>query len=115
MGLEPSRTDGSHGTRRAARVRSQIHRGEKFLSAERNLRVCHGLAREACRTGRARAGVGLRIEMQSDNKNARPRVVVTTSWDDDAVSGLDIAQLLGERRLPGTFYVPTGQLGEASR
>jgi peptidoglycan/xylan/chitin deacetylase (PgdA/CDA1 family) len=53
--------------------------------------------------------------MQSDSKNARPRVVVTTSWDDDASSGLDIAHLLGERRLPGTFYVPTGQLGEVSR
>lgn len=53
--------------------------------------------------------------MQSDNKNARPRVVVTTSWDDDASSGLDIAHLLGERGLPGTFYVPTGQLGETSR
>jgi peptidoglycan/xylan/chitin deacetylase (PgdA/CDA1 family) len=53
--------------------------------------------------------------MQSDKTNSRPRVVVTTSWDDDASSGLDIAHLLGERGLPGTFYVPTGQLGEVSR
>jgi peptidoglycan/xylan/chitin deacetylase (PgdA/CDA1 family) len=53
--------------------------------------------------------------MPSSKKNAGPRVVVTTSWDDDAASGLDIAHLLGERGLPGTFYVPTGQLGETSR
>jgi peptidoglycan-N-acetylglucosamine deacetylase len=46
---------------------------------------------------------------------APPRVIVTTSWDDDAVSGLRIAELLGERGLSGTFYVPTGQLGEVSK
>lgn len=40
---------------------------------------------------------------------------MTTSWDDDAASGLRIADLLGNRGLPGTFYVPTGQLGESSR
>jgi peptidoglycan/xylan/chitin deacetylase (PgdA/CDA1 family) len=46
---------------------------------------------------------------------APARVIVTTSWDDDAVSGLRIAELLGERGLSGTFYVPTGQLGESSK
>ncbi|MBZ5679773.1 MAG: polysaccharide deacetylase family protein [Acidobacteriia bacterium] len=45
----------------------------------------------------------------------RPRVVVTTSWDDDAASGMRVAELLGERGLRGTFYVPTGQLNGGSR
>jgi peptidoglycan/xylan/chitin deacetylase (PgdA/CDA1 family) len=46
---------------------------------------------------------------------APPRVVVTTSWDDDAASGLRVSELLGERGLRGTFYVPTGQLSGGSR
>lgn len=45
----------------------------------------------------------------------RPRVVVTTSWDDDAVSGMRVAELLGEKKMRGTFYVPTGQLDGGSR
>ena len=45
----------------------------------------------------------------------RPRVVVTTSWDDDAASGMRVAELLGERGLRGTFYVSTGQLNGGSR
>ena len=44
----------------------------------------------------------------------RPRVVVTTSWDDDAVSGMRVAELLGEKKMRGTFYVPTSQLGGVS-
>jgi peptidoglycan-N-acetylglucosamine deacetylase len=57
------------------------------------------------------------ITSSNQNKpvSTSPRVIVTTSWDDDASSGLDMAHLLGERGLPGTFYVPTGQLGEPSR
>ena len=41
-------------------------------------------------------------------------MIVTTSWDDDYASGLKIAALLSARGLPGTFYVPTSRLGEAS-
>jgi peptidoglycan/xylan/chitin deacetylase (PgdA/CDA1 family) len=43
---------------------------------------------------------------------ARPRVLVTTSWDDDAVSGLRVAELLAARGLRGTFYTPTARLGQ---
>jgi len=46
---------------------------------------------------------------------ARARVIVTTSWDDDAASGLKVAELLGSRAMPGTFFVPTGELGEAGK
>jgi peptidoglycan-N-acetylglucosamine deacetylase len=46
---------------------------------------------------------------------SRSRVVVTTSWDDDSVSGMRVAELLGEKKMRGTFYVPTGQLGGESR
>src|SRR4249919_3005763 len=45
---------------------------------------------------------------------SRPRVVVTTSWDDDSVSGMRVAELLGEKKMRGTFYVPTGQLDGGS-
>ena len=45
---------------------------------------------------------------------AMPRVLVTTSWDDDDRSGLNVAELLSANRLPGTFYVPTGRLGRKS-
>lgn len=41
----------------------------------------------------------------------KPHAIVTTSWDDDARSGLKIAELLSAYRLPGTFYIPTGKLG----
>jgi peptidoglycan-N-acetylglucosamine deacetylase len=44
-----------------------------------------------------------------------PRVVVTTSWDDDDASGMRVAELLGKRGIQGTFYVPTGQLNGGSR
>src|SRR6266700_3965756 len=44
----------------------------------------------------------------------RPRVVVTTSWDDAAVSGMRVAELLGEKGMRGTFYVPTGELDRGS-
>jgi peptidoglycan-N-acetylglucosamine deacetylase len=49
-----------------------------------------------------------------DGKSAS-RVVVTTSWDDDAASGMRVADLLVEKGVRGTFYVPTGQLEGASR
>ena len=42
------------------------------------------------------------------------RAVVTTSWDDDHSSSLQVAELLSAAKLPGTFYVPTGRLGEGS-
>src|ERR1700722_7677547 len=43
-----------------------------------------------------------------------PRVFVTTSWDDEERSGLKVAELLSRSRLPGTFYVPTGKLGQGT-
>jgi peptidoglycan/xylan/chitin deacetylase (PgdA/CDA1 family) len=46
---------------------------------------------------------------------SQARVVVTTSWDDDAVSGMRVAELLGEKGMRGTFYVPTGELDRGSR
>jgi peptidoglycan/xylan/chitin deacetylase (PgdA/CDA1 family) len=45
---------------------------------------------------------------------SQARVVVTTSWDDDAVSGMRVAELLGEKGMRGTFYVPTGELDRGS-
>jgi peptidoglycan/xylan/chitin deacetylase (PgdA/CDA1 family) len=42
------------------------------------------------------------------------RVIVTTSWDDDDRSGLKLAEVLNSKGIPGTFYVPTGRLGEKS-
>ena len=45
---------------------------------------------------------------------AGARVIVTTSWDDEDRSGLKVAELLARYGLPGTFYVPTGRLGEQS-
>jgi len=45
---------------------------------------------------------------------SRPRVVVTTSWDDAAASGMRVAELLGEKGMRGTFYVPTGELNGGS-
>ncbi len=41
-----------------------------------------------------------------------PRVIVTTSWDDAAASGIRVAALLAEHAVQGTFYVPTGELGK---
>jgi peptidoglycan/xylan/chitin deacetylase (PgdA/CDA1 family) len=40
-----------------------------------------------------------------------PRVFVTTSWDDEDRSGLRVADMLNRHGLRGTFYVPTGRLG----
>lgn len=34
------------------------------------------------------------------------RTIVTTSWDDGAQFDLRVAEILAERRLPGTFYIP---------
>jgi peptidoglycan-N-acetylglucosamine deacetylase len=45
---------------------------------------------------------------------SQARVTVTTSWDDEAASGLRVAELLAARGLPGTFYVPTAKLGTQS-
>lgn len=42
------------------------------------------------------------------------RVFVTTSWDDDDRTGLKVAELLTKLGLRGTFYVPTGRLGQDS-
>ncbi len=41
-------------------------------------------------------------------------MVVTSSWDDGDCCDLKLAELLGSRGLPGTFYVTTGALGKAS-
>jgi len=54
------------------------------------------------------------IKPSEDGKTAA-RVVVTTSWDDDAASGMRVEDLLGEKGIRGTFYVPTGQLDGACR
>jgi peptidoglycan/xylan/chitin deacetylase (PgdA/CDA1 family) len=43
-----------------------------------------------------------------------PNVFVTTSWDDEARSGLKVAELLSRNQLRGTFYVPTARLGQDS-
>jgi peptidoglycan-N-acetylglucosamine deacetylase len=43
-----------------------------------------------------------------------PNAFVTTSWDDEARSGLKVAELLSRNQLRGTFYVPTGCLGQDS-
>lgn len=48
------------------------------------------------------------------NSNSAKTVVVTTSWDDGDLHDLKLAELLASRKLPGTFYVPTGSLGKAS-
>lgn len=57
------------------------------------------------------------MNVSATNREAvrgRPRVLVTTSWDDDAASGMRVAELLGEKRMRGTFYVPTGELNGGS-
>ena len=43
-----------------------------------------------------------------------PRVFVTTSWDDEDRSGLKVAELVSRLGLRGTFYVPTGRLGQGA-
>src|SRR5215831_13651803 len=48
----------------------------------------------------------------SKSTSTAPRVVVTTSWDDDDRSGLKLAEVLNSKGIPGTFYVPTGRLGD---
>lgn len=50
----------------------------------------------------------------SPNAPRIPRIVVTTSWDDDDRSGLRLAQLLQAHGIAGTFYVPTGNLGQGN-
>jgi peptidoglycan/xylan/chitin deacetylase (PgdA/CDA1 family) len=42
---------------------------------------------------------------------SKPRVIVTTSWDDEHTSNLRLAELLRSVNLPATFYVPTASLG----
>jgi peptidoglycan/xylan/chitin deacetylase (PgdA/CDA1 family) len=48
------------------------------------------------------------------NRSSSKRVIVTTSWDDDDRSSLKLAEILNSKAIPGTFYVPTGRLGEKS-
>jgi peptidoglycan/xylan/chitin deacetylase (PgdA/CDA1 family) len=48
------------------------------------------------------------------NSSSAKAVVVTTSWDDGDRNDLKLAELLASRKLPGTFYVPTGTLGKPS-
>src|SRR5205823_1335313 len=50
----------------------------------------------------------------NSKSSSEKTVVVTTSWDDGDRQDLRLAELLGSRKLPGTFYVPTGTLGKAS-
>jgi|SRR5581483_1095112 len=42
------------------------------------------------------------------------KVFVTTSWDDDHGSDLQLAEMLSAYGIRGTFYVPTGKLGTGS-
>jgi peptidoglycan-N-acetylglucosamine deacetylase len=44
----------------------------------------------------------------------RKAVIVTTSWDDGDRCDLKLAELLADRGLPATFYVPTGSLAQGS-
>jgi len=53
--------------------------------------------------------------MVLEHNISRPNVIVTTSWDDDDNAGLQLAERLNAHSLPGTFYVPTGQLGQPGR
>ncbi len=39
---------------------------------------------------------------------------MTTSWDDEDRNGLRVAELMSRNGLRGTFYVPTGRLGQTS-
>ena len=49
------------------------------------------------------------------NPSSRTKtVVVTTSWDDGDRCDLRLAELLADRGIRGTFYVPTGNLGSGS-
>src|SRR5438876_7568263 len=51
--------------------------------------------------------MGAGRELKTKISTARPTMrLVTTSWDDGDRADLKVAQLLGERGLPGTFYVP---------
>jgi peptidoglycan-N-acetylglucosamine deacetylase len=45
---------------------------------------------------------------------AKKTVIVTTSWDDGHRDDLKVAELLSARKLPGTFYVTSGSLGDSS-
>ncbi len=49
------------------------------------------------------------------SSSGRPRVVVTTSWDDDDQVGMKVADILSSYDLQGTFFVPTYRLGERNR
>lgn len=52
----------------------------------------------------------------SDVGAVKPKmVVVTTSWDDGHCNDLKVAELLSLRKLPGTFYVTSGSLGNSSK
>ncbi len=50
----------------------------------------------------------------SQTSSSFPRVVVTTSWDDEDRTGLKLAELLQAHGIRGTFYVPTGRLGQGN-
>lgn len=52
---------------------------------------------------------------QNGGSAAKKTVIVTTSWDDGHCDDLRVAELLAARKLPGTFYVTSGGLGESSR
>lgn len=52
---------------------------------------------------------------EAKNRHPRKRVIVTTSWDDDANSGVKVSHLLADKGINGTFYVPTAQLGHVTR
>ena len=49
-----------------------------------------------------------------DKSRSSKAVVVTTSWDDGDLCDVKLAELLGSRGLPATFYVSTGALGKGS-
>jgi len=57
---------------------------------------------------------GLRARPSVSGLLSNP-TIVTTSWDDGDPLDIKIAELLGERRLAGTFYIPmSGYLGNAT-
>ena len=56
----------------------------------------------------------MNILSTKNERGPSPRVIVTTSWDDDAASGMRVAELLSARKMRGTFYVPSGELNRGS-
>ncbi len=50
--------------------------------------------------------VKAKSNMRTGNTIKRAPAIVTTSWDDGYPADLKVAEMLADRALPGTFYVP---------